>query len=834
MRDSEGYLRSVPRGFGNLMLTLWQDLRFAMRVLRKAPGFTAVAILTLALGIGANTAVFSVVNGVLLNPLPYPHPERLAAVAERFPPFPEASISYPNFLDWTRLNHTFERLAAYRHTSFNLTGSGEAQRLSGVQASASFFSLLGVRPLIGRDFLPEDDQKRAAPVVMLSEGFWNSKFGGSPEILGKMLTLDGTGYTVVGVIPRNFYFCCESINFQLGDVYVPIGSGGDSWLTERGFHPGIRAVGRMKPGVTLAQAQADVDEIAANLAKTYPDTDQNAGVVLTPLRERMVEGIQSTLLVLLAAVGFVLLIACVNVANLLLSRAKGRAREFAIRSVLGATQQRVIRQLLTESLLLSIAGGGLGLLFASWGTQSALGVLPEALPRANDVRIDPRVLFFTMAVTIIAGVLFGLAPALKTSRPDPNETLKETGRGTSVRHRAQATFVVAELALALVLLIGAGLTVRSLARLWNVNRGFNPQNVLTFSLAFPPSTEKETPNQLRETLRQLPERLAQIPGVEAASLTDASIPLSDDWEQHFWMDGKPKPATAAEMPETLVYIVSPGYLRVMGIPLLRGRFFTSQDSAQSLRVGAIDENFAREYFPNEDPIGRRLMMGNAPVEIIGIVRHVEQWGVDSKLEGTVRVQLYTSVEQVPDAGLDDVARGAGIVVRTQAPNYPSADAIRSAMQQMSSEQAVYGLESMDQVVSNSFASRRFAMVLLGVFALIALLLASIGIYGVISYIAGQRTHEIGIRMALGAQPLDVLKLVMGDAARMTAGGVLVGLIAAAGLTRLIKSMLFGISATDPVTFFGVAILLTAVAFVACYLPTRRAMRVDPIVALRYE
>ena len=816
------------------MLTLWQDLRFAMRVLQKAPGFSAVAILTLALGIGANTAVFSVVNGVLLNPLPYPHPERLAAVAETFPPFPEASISYPNFLDWTRMNHTFEGLAAYRQTNFNLTGSGEAQRLSGVQATASFFSLLGVQPLMGRDFLPEDDKKGAAPVVLLSESFWNNKFGGSPEILGQLLTLDGTGYTVVGVIPHNFYFCCESMNFELGDVYVPIGSGGDSWLTQRGFHPGIRAVGRMKPGVTLAQAQADIDEIAANLGKAYPDTNTNARVLLTPLRERMVHDIQSTLLVLLAAVGFVLLIACANVANLLLSRATRRAREFAIRSVLGATQHRVIRQLLTESLLLSTAGGGLGLLFASWGTQAGLKVLPEALPRANDVHLDPRVLLFTMAVTILAGVLFGLAPALKTSRPDPNKTLKESGRGTSVRHRAQATFVVAELALALVLLIGAGLTVRSLAHLWSVNRGFNPQNVLTFGLAFPPSTEKETPNQLRETLRQLPERLAQIPGVEAASLTDASMPLSGDWEEHFWMDGKPKPATVTEMPQTLLYIVSPGYLRVMGIPLLRGRFFAPQDSIQSLRVGVIDENFAREYFLNQDPIGRRIMLGDAPVEIIGIVGHVEQWGVDSKFGGTVRVQLYTSAEQAPDAALDYVARGAGIVVRTQAPNYPSADAIRSAMQQMSSEQAVYGLESMDQVVSNSFASRRFAMVLLGVFALIALLLASIGIYGVISYMAGQRTHEIGIRMALGAQPLDVLKLVMGDAARMTAGGVLVGLIAAAGLTRLIKSMLFGISATDPVTFFGVAILLTAVAFVACYLPTRRAMRVDPIVALRYE
>src|SRR5499427_6866512 len=392
MRDSEGYLRSVPRGFGNLMLTLWHDLRFAMRVLQKAPGFSAVAILTLALGIGANTAVFSVVNGVLLNPLPYPHPERLAAVAETFPPFPEASISYPNFLDWTRMNHTFEGLAAYRQTNFNLTGSGEAQRLSGVQATASFFSLLGVQPLMGRDFLPEDDKKGAAPVVLLSESFWNNKFGGSPEILGQLLTLDGTGYTVVGVIPHNFYFCCESMNFELGDVYVPIGSGGDSWLTQRGFHPGIRAVGRMKPGVTLAQAQADIDEIAANLGKAYPDTNTNARVLLTPLRERMVHDIQSTLLVLLAAVGFVLLIACANVANLLLSRATGRAREFAIRSALGATQQRVIRQLLTESLLLSVAGGALGVLFAWWGTQAGLGALPQALPRANDVHVDSRVL----------------------------------------------------------------------------------------------------------------------------------------------------------------------------------------------------------------------------------------------------------------------------------------------------------------------------------------------------------------------------------------------------------------------------------------------------------
>ena len=817
------------------MLTLWQDLRYAMRVLGKAPGFTAVAILTLALGIGANTAVFSVVNGVLLNPLPYPHPERLVAVAETFPPFTEASISYPNFLDWVRLNDTFEAVAAYRHTNFNLTGGGEAERLNGMQASASFFPLLGIQPVIGRHFLPEDDKNGAAPVVMLSERFWKNKFGSSSEILGKMLTLDGTGYTVVGVVPQYFYFCCESMNFELGDVYVPIGSGNASWLTQRDFHPGIRAVGRMKPGVTIAQAQADMNEIAVNLARAYPNTNKNAGVALTRLRERMVQGIQSTLLVLLAAVGFVLLIACANVANLLLSRATGRAREFAIRSVLGATQQRVIRQLLTESLLLSMAGGGLGLLFASWGTQAGLRVLPAALPRANDVRMDPRVLFFTLTVTIVAGMLFGLAPALKTSRPDVNETLKEGGRGTSgVRHRTQAIFVVAELALAFVLLIGAGLTVRSLARLWNVDRGFNPQNVLTFELAFPPSTTKGTPNQIRATLRQLPDSIAQIPGVEAASLTDASRPLSGDWEEHFWIEGKSKPPTATEMPDTLLYIVSPSYLRVMGIPLLRGRFFTPQDSAQSRRVGVIDEDFAREYFPNEDPIGRRIMLDDAPIEIVGIAGHVEQWGVDSKFTDTVKVQLYTPAEQATDAWLGFLAKGAGIVLRTQALNYPSADTVRSATQHMNSEHAVYDFESMDQVISSSFASRRFAMVLLGVFALIALLLASIGIYGVISYMAGQRTHEIGIRMALGAQRKDVLKLVLADAARMTFGGVLVGLIAAAGLTRLIKSMLFGVSATDPLTFAGVAIMLTTVAFAACYWPTRRAMRVDPIVSLRYE
>ena len=818
------------------MNSLWMDIRYAARVLAKNPGFTLIAVLTLALGIGANTALFSVVNGVLLNPLPYPNPNRLVAVAEKFPPFPEASIAYPNFLDWVRMNHTFESLAAYRHTNFNLAGFGEAQRLNTVELSASFFPMLGVKPVIGRDFTAKDDQQGAAPVVMLSERFWKNKFGTSADVLGKMLMMDGTGYRVIGVVPENFYFCCESMNFELGDVYVPIGSQDAQWVTQRRAHPGTRAIGRLKDGVTVAQARADMDDVALNLARTYPETNKNKSVALTPLRERMVEGVRSMLLVLLAGVGFVLLIACANVANLLLARATGRSRELAIRSVLGATQTRVVRQLLTESLLLAIAGGGLGLIFAGWGIQAALGVLPHALPRASDVRIDPRVLLFTLAASILAGVLFGLAPALKTARPDLHSTLKEGGRGGSgARHRTQAIFVVIELAMAVVLLIGAGLTLRSLARLWSTNRGFNSQNVLTFSLAFPPSMEKGTPDQLRATLRQLPEAIARIPGVETASVTDASEPITDDWEEHFWIEGTPKPATQSEMPQTLLYIVSPDYLRVMGIPLIRGRFFTSGDNSKSRHVAVVDESFARQYFPKQDPIGQHIaMVASPPVEIVGIVGHTQQWGIDDELAGRVHVELYTLAEQVPDGWLEYVTRGAGLVVRTQTPSYASADAIRSAMQQMNSEQATYEFIPMEQIISKSLASRRFAMILLSAFALLALVLASIGIYGVMSYVAAQRTHEIGVRIALGAQRRDVLRLVLSQAARMTLVGVPIGLIAAAILMQQIRKMLFAVSAADPLTYAAVAILLTAVALLACYVPARRAMRVDPIVALRHE
>jgi len=815
------------------MVTLWQDLRYGVRMLVRSPGFTAVAVLTLALGIGANTALFSIVNGVLLNPLPYPSPTQLVEVAAKAPPFSESSVSYPNFLDWVRENHSFEALAAYRQNDFNLTGSGEVERVKATQVSASFFPLLGVKPLIGRNFTAEEDKRRAAPVVMLSGGFWKTKFGGSPEILGKTLTLDGVGYTVIGVIPANFYFCCETTNFRLGDVYVPIGAWSNRWFYQRSDHMGTFAVGRLKPGVTLEQARADMDGVARNLAVAYPDTDKKEGIELASLKERMVKDAKPMLVMLFAAVGFVLLIACVNMANLLLARSTGRAREFAIRAALGATQKRVIRQLLTESVLLAIAGGALGLLLAGWGTQAALKILPEALPRANNVGLDSHVLIFTFAISVLAGVVFGLVPAFRTSRPDLHGTLKEGGRGAGgARHRTQDLFVMVEMALAVVLLIGAGLTIRSLAHLWSADPGFNAHNVLGLGVALPASMAKLPPDQFRASLVQLRDTIAAVPGVKAVSSEDGAIPFNDDDEIPFWIEGRPKPATQSEMDSTLFYLVSPAYLKVMQIPLLRGRFFAENDNARAPHVGVIDENFAQKYFPNENPIGKRVNFAvfDEPIEIVGVVGHVMQFGLDSP--GPVKIALYVPVVQLPDNDLTETI--AGFMVRTQTPEYASAAAIQSAIGKMNSEQIAFNFESMDQAISDSLAARRFAMILLGVFAALALMLASIGIYGVMSHVAGQRTHEIGIRVALGAQRSDVLKIVLGQGARLALFGVAIGLAVTAGLTRLMTALLYGVSATDPLTFGGVAVLLTLVALAACYIPARRASRTDPMVALRYE
>lgn len=820
------------------MTTLLQDLRYAFRILIRSPGFTIIAILTLALGIGANTALFSIINGVLLNPLPYPHPEQVIAVEGLAPGFGEASISYPDYLDWVRENHSFSSLAAYKSFgSFNMIGQGEPQRVSDVKVTANFFSTLGVTPILGRNFTPAEDQLNGAPAVILSGGFWQTKFGSSPGVIGKTMNLDGTDYTIVGVLPPSFYFCCRNINFVLSDVYVPLGTSKDPWMQDRRIHPGIRALGRLKQGVTLAQARADMDHIASNLANQYPDADKGAGISVAPVKDEMVRNIKPFLLVLLAAVGFVLLIACVNVANLLLARSMGRAREFAIRAALGASQGRVIRQLLTESVLLALGGGALGLLLAAWGTSAGLSILPSTLPRASDVRIDPRVLLFTLAISLVAGILFGLAPALKTSQPDLHETLKEGGRGASgAKYRTQGVFVIVEMALAVVLLVGAGLTIRTLVSLWSVNPGFDPHNVLTLNVGFPASLANGSATQIRAGLRQLTDKIASVPGVTAVSLMNGAFPMGGESDLDFWIDGTPKPAIDNNMPDGLWYIAGPDYLKVMHIPLLRGRFLNWQDDANSPSVCVIDENLARKYFGNQDPIGKRLDFDVVykQLQIVGVVGHVKQFGLDENASSPVQEQFYTSSLQIPDAIMRGSSGANGFVVRTAGSPDAFLGAIRSAVHNFNSQALVFDTDTMDHIVSQSLASRRFAMILLAIFAGLALILASIGIYGVISYISGQRTHEIGIRIALGAQRIDVLKIVLGQGARLAIIGVAIGLAVAAGLTQLMAKIIYGVSTTDPVTFIGVAVVLTLVALAACYIPAHRAMRVDPMVALRYE
>jgi putative ABC transport system permease protein len=817
------------------METLFQDIRYGLRLIAKSPGFAAIAILTLALGIGANTAVFSVVNGVLLDPLPYAQPDRLVAVYSKNKAFDHSSISYPNFLDWVRDQRTFTSLAAYRGDEYNLTGMGQPQHVRAEMVSASFFPLLGIKPVAGRVFRPEEDQVGAQPVAIISGGFWKREFGSSTDAVGKTLDLNGVGYAVVGVMPSSFRY--SNWNFQASpDVYVPIGQWNDSTFRDRRAGMGMDALGRLKPGVTLQQAQADMNAVAQHLADAFPDADRGSGIALFPLKQDLVGRIRPFLLVLLASVAFVLLIACVNVANLLLARSTARTREFAVRAALGATPQRVVRQLLTESLVLSCIGGAFGLLLAAWGTQAAIKVLPEALPRAHSVHLDWRVLLFTLAITMLAGIFFGLAPAIKTSRGDLHETLKEGGRGSSgARHRLQGLFVVVEMALALVLLIGAGLMIRSLANLWDVNPGFNPRHLVTFGFSYP-TTLRGTPDAIRASMRQVESAVENAPGVLAASLNAGGTPMAGDSELPLWLDGEPKPATESQMKIALFYGVQPDYLKAMGIPLIRGRFISAQDDDHTPFVIDIDEDFAKLYFPGQNPIGRRVNFSifNTSGEIVGIVGHVKQWGLDESASTPIRAQFYFPISQIPSQFLPLLAAGGSFVARTQGSPDAEMNTIRSALRTVNSQIVVSDVYTMDSIISRSLAARRFSMILLGVFAALALLLSSIGIYGVISYLAGQRTHEIGVRMALGAQPSDVMRLILVEAAKMALIGVAVGLAGSLALTRLISKMLFGVSAYDPLTFAGVAALLIVVALAACYLPARRAMRVDPMVALRYE
>ena len=816
------------------METMLQDIRYGFRMLAKNPGFTAIAILTLTLGIGANTAIFSVVNAVLLAPLPYAQPSRLAALYESQPSFPDSSISYPNFLDWVKMNHSFTSMAAFRQEDYNLTGMGEPERVKAEMISAEFFPVLGIPPIAGRNFRPEEDQVGAAPVALISGGFWKRKFGSEPGAVGKSLTLSGVSYEIVGVVPASFGY--HSGNFHPSDVYIPIGQWNDSTFRDRRAGMGMDAVGRLKPGVTLEQARADMNLVSQNLAQAYPDSNKGVGASVKPLKEDVVGEIRPYLLVLLAAVGFVLLIACVNVANLLLARASSRGRELAIRTALGATHTRVIRQLLTESVMLSVVGGGLGVMLAALGTEAALKALPEALPRAEEVHMDAHVLLFTLGISLFTGILFGLVPALKTLRPDLQETLKEGGRGGSgTRHRAQSVFVAVELALALVLLIGAGLMIRSLGVLWNVNPGFDPRNVLTFNISFP-TTMGASPEAIRAGLMRLHDEMASVPGVEGVSFTAGAVPMSGDSELPLWLEGEPKPQSQTDMKQALFYFIQPDYLNIMKTPLKRGRFLTTADNEHAPPVIVVDEQFEKLIFGGKDPIGKRVNFDilNVAAEVVGVAGHVKQWGLDRDATNPVQAQFYFPLSQVPDQFMPLIARGGVAVVRTQGPPLAAVGAIRAALEKLNSQIIMYDIEPMQGIIDDSLASRRFSMVLLGVFAGLALLLSAVGIYGVISYVVGQRGHEIGIRMVLGAQRKDVLQMVLGEGARMAAVGLGAGLLAAFALTRLMVNLIYGISAHDPITYLGVAAALLLVTFAACYIPAHRATRVDPIVALRYE
>jgi len=813
------------------LTTLLQDLRYAFRMLLKFPAFTAIVIVTLALGIGANTALFSVVNGVLLNPLPYPHSTQLVALYEKNAGMDRAPISYLNFLDWQRATQTFSSLAIYRHEDYNLTGRGRPERVNGLMVSASFFPTLGIHPAFGRDFRPEDDRIGAGPVVMLSDGFWHSHFGASPSVVGNAIDLNGTDYTVTGILPPEFAF----YGIQR-DIYVPIGQWNDPSFLDRRVDVSSHAVGRLKPGVTLAQARADMDSIAHHLALAYPEADKGVGIALLSMKEDMVGNVKPFLLVLLAAVAFLLLISCANVASLLLARTMSRSGEFALRASLGASRNRIIRQLLTESLLLAGLGGTLGFLLAFFGTKAVIRLLPEALPRAGEVSMDARVLLFTLGVSLLGGIIFGLAPALRSSRANLQQVLRQSSRGAGdARHRLQGLFVAVEVAMAFVLLIGAGLMLRSLAALWRVNPGYNPDHAITFSLSLP-SNSRTTPDETRARLRRFDADMRAIPGVEAVSVTLGSRPMIHDSELPFWIEGQPKPASFNDMHQAMFYLVEPGFKQAMGVTLERGRFVTNQDNENAPTVVDIDDVFARNYFASQDPIGQHIHIAGFDVEaeIVGVVGHIRQWGPGNDPKTAIEAQFYYPFMQLPPNLMRLVADGVAVVLRTHEDSDAIMGVVRRNVSEFDPGAVVYAVETMNEVISSSMAARRLSMILLAAFAALALALSCVGIYGVISYLVGERTREIGVRMALGARRSDVLRLILGQGARMALLGLLPGIVLALVLTRLMSSQLFGVTPHDPLTFAGVAMVFVIVVLAACYIPARRAARVDPMVALRYE
>jgi predicted permease len=804
------------------------DLRFGLRMMWKAPAFAAIAILTLALGIGANTAMFAIVDDVLLHAVPYDDAGQLVRLHASKPSFDRGSISYPNFRDWQAANHSFSEIAVLRAESFTLSGAGEPERVSAALISEDWFKVLRVAPLIGHTFKTEPN------VALLGEAIWKRKFAAARDVVGKTIVLDNVAYAVVGVVPQS-----TDLNAVAGgkaiDIYVPITQLDKELQEARGAGLGIHGIARLKPGVTLAQARADMAAVTSHLADQYPETNRSIGATIDPLAESVVGNLRPYLLVLLAAVGIVLLIACVNVANLLLARSAKRSHELAIRVAVGASFGRLIRQLLTESLLLAMAAGAFGLLLAWWSTDALLALMPGRLSRVHVDSFDPRILLFTAGVSLAAGVLAGLVPALKAIAPNVYSTLKEGGRGASSRSRPQAVFVVLQTAMTVVLLIGAGLLVRTMLRLASISPGYDPENVVTFGLSLSPQLQAAPPATVRAKLVELETAIATSPGVESASFSFGPLPIEGGDQSLFWVDGRPKPETQDQMNWTVASIVGPDFVTTMRIPLRRGRFFTARDDEHAPGVVVIDEAFAELHFPHEDPVGKRIhlaFMNFDTLEIVGVVGHVKMGGLDQDDTATVRPELYMALRQFSD---DMVGREAtSLVVQARLAQPSGLGAIRRTVAQHGADNVMFRVRTVDEVIASYQATRRFAMFVLVAFGGLALVLCCVGIYGVISYVVARRTTELGVRMALGATASIIVRLILRDGLKLALAGVAIGLVVACLVTRFMTGILYGVAPIDPLTFAVVAVGVTIVASLALLIPARRATRLDVTTALRAE
>ena len=811
------------------METLFQDLRYGIRAMLKSRGFTAVAVIALALGIGANTAIFSVIDAVLLRPLPYKNAEQLVLIWHNYPQInlAEASICPPCYHEYRDMTSSFEQVATQTGWSVNLTGTGEPERLQGSRVSYNYFATLGAEPAQGRVFLAEEDQPGSNRVVVLSHGFWVRRFGSDPGIVGQTLTLDGNSYNVVGVMPADF------IVPQSVDIYTPIAFTPEQLAANNHGNEFLTVIARLKPDIHIGQAQAEMDTLADQLRPQFYGSSW--GIKLKSLREQLVGDIRFALVILLGAVGFVLLIACANVANLLLARASSRQKEIAVRTALGASRRRIVRQLLTESVLLSVLGGVLGLGLAYLGIRLLVLGVPQSISSSivgwRLIGINPQVLGFTLLVSVLTGVIFGLVPAFQASRPDLNETLKEGGRSGSEggrRNLVRSVLVVFEVAAALMLLVCAGLLMRSFLRLLDVNPGFNPQNLLSMQLTLPRSKYTEI-SQMSAFYNQALEQIKALPGVQSAAF-GTNLPMSgSNSSASFSVEGL-QVAQGESSPHGDPHLVSSDYFKTMQIPLLKGRYFTEQDTKDSLPVTIIDDVLADRYWPDQDPIGKRIAgffdsNGNQLNwrTIVGVVGHVKRYGLDGK----IKEQYYFPQTQRAQTSMS-------LLVRSTSDLSSLVPSIRDAIHLVDKDQPIYRVMTMEEMVSNSVAQKRFSMLLLAIFAAVALLLAAVGIYGVMSYSVTQRTHEIGIRMALGASRRDVFKLIVRRGMTLTVIGVAIGLTVAFLVARVMSSLLFGIGSHDPVTFVAIPLILTGVALVACFIPARRATRVDPMVALRYE